>query len=398
MYLAVILNTVLLKVVMIVTQRLFGYIEDLYGEYVEFLKNICSFEARATDKEVLDNLVDYIEAFATRRGFDTEKIVFEKCGNFLTVDINKGKEKGNLFLAHTDTVHNKGVFGKTPVTVEGDRMRAPGAVDCKGGIAIALLAMHALIKCGYNKHTRLILTSDEEVSNILGGQREMEFFASSVKGFKSAINCETTRKNEVVVSRKGILRQRIDITGVGGHSGCDYFTSANAVLEAANKIVALEKLSRHGGITYNCSVIDGGTVGNIIPNKCSFIVDIRIPNIKDMETARSKVRQIAEHSYVVGTKSTVTTISTRKPMVKNQDTMRIFESMSKISCKYNLGKLTPIESGGGSDSAYTQEAGVPSICGLGGSGDYFHTNKEYINLSCITQRAKLLGAFCLEET
>lgn len=392
-----IIDTVFKKVVMFVTRRLFGYIDDLYDEYVEFLKSICSFEARATDKEVLDNLVDYIEAFATRRGFDTEKIVFEKCGNFLIVDINSGNEKGNLFLAHTDTVHNIGVFGKTPVTVEGDRMRAPGAVDCKGGIAIALLAMHALMKCGYDKHTRLILTSDEEVSNILGAEKEMKFFASAVKGFKSAINCETTRKNEVVVSRKGILRQRIDITGVGGHSGCDYFTSANAVLEAANKIVALEKLSRQDGVTYNCGVIDGGTVGNIIPDKCSFIVDVRLPDTKDMEEARSNVNKIACHSYVDGTKSNVTTISTRKPMIKNEDTMRLFNAINDISLKYNLGSLTPVESGGGSDSAYTQEAGVPSICGLGGSGDYFHTNKEYINLACITQRAKILGAFCIEK-
>lgn len=378
------------------TDKVFGYIEEMYGEYVEFLKNICSYEARAKDKEVIDALIDYIEEFTAQRGFCTEKTLFEKCGNFLTVDINKGKEKGHLFLAHTDTVHDKGVFGKNPVTIEGDRMQAPGAVDCKGGIAIALLCMESLMKAGYDKHTRLILTSDEEISNVLGGEQEMEFFASSVKGFKSAINCETTRKNEVVVSRKGILRQRIDISGVGGHSGCDYFTSANAILEAANKIVALEGLSAEGGVTYNCSVIDGGSVGNIIPDKCSFIVDIRVPDTKDMDSARANVESIADHSYVEGTSSTITTISTRKPMVKNEDTMALFDTINKLSCKYNLGKLTPIESGGGSDSAYTQEAGVPSICGLGGSGDFFHTDKEYIYLPCITQRAKILGAFCVE--
>ena len=120
------------------TEMLFSYIDELYDEYVDFLKKICSFEARATDKEEIDKLIDYIEEFTNAKGFVTEKTLFSKCGNFLTVDINPGKEKGHLFLAHTDTVHFKGAFGKNPVSVSGDRMRAPGAVDCKGGIAIAI--------------------------------------------------------------------------------------------------------------------------------------------------------------------------------------------------------------------------------------------------------------------
>ena len=392
-----IIGAVLNRERMYMTEMLFSYIDELYDEYVDFLKKICSFEARATDKEEIDKLIDYIEEFTNAKGFVTEKTLFSKCGNFLTVDINPGKEKGHLFLAHTDTVHFKGAFGKNPVSVSGDRMRAPGAVDCKGGIAIALLAMEALMKSGYDKHTRLILTSDEEISNILGGEKEMDFFHHSVDGFRSALNCETTRRNEVVVSRKGIIRKRIDVFGISGHSGSDYFTSANAVLEAANKIVELEKLSKRGGITYNCSVIDGGTLGNIIADKCSFIVDIRYPDVADMETAEENVKKITAHSYVEGTHSKSITLSTRKPMVKDRATMKLFDALNSVSCKYNLGTLTPIESGAGSDSAYTQEAGVPSICGIGGSGDYFHTDKEYINLNCITQRAKIIGAFCIEE-
>ena len=74
----------------------------------------------------------------------------------------------------------------------------------------------------------------------------------------------------------------------------------------------------------------------------------------------------------------------------------LFKQMQIISTKYHLGKLIPTESGGGSDSAYTQAAGIPSLCGLGGSGDNVHTNKEYIDLESISKRAKLLSAFCLE--
>ena len=376
--------------------ELFNFIDRKNEEYINFLRDICSFEATANDKEELDKMLDYIEIFAKSKGFSTKRTYFDWCGDFLTIDINDGAERGNVFLAHTDTVHQRGAFGYPPVRIEDARMIGPGTIDCKGGIAIALFAMDALRTCGFKKHTRLILTSDEEVSNSLGGEAEQTFFKESVRGFKSALNCETTCKNEVVVSRKGILRKKITVKGKGGHSGMDYFRASNAVLEAAYKIVELEKNSKIGGTTYNCSMITGGSAINCIPDECTFTVDIRTVSLKDMEDAETTVQKIIDTSYVRGTSASSKTVSVRLPMQKNKDTEALFERLQAISQKYKLGTLVPIESGGGSDSAYTQAAGVPSLCGLGGSGDFCHTNKEYIDLDSITQRAKLLSAFCSE--
>ena len=377
-------------------KELFDLIDKKTEEYTIFLKDICSYEARAFDKDELDKMVDFIEEYAISKGLSVRRTPFEKCGDFLTIDINEGNEKGNMFLAHMDTVHNKGVFGYPCVKIENEKMTGPGTIDCKGGIAIALLAMEALNKCKYQKHTRLILTSDEEISNVLGGEKEQDFIKDSVNGFKNALNCETTRDNEVVVSRKGILRKEITIVGKGGHSGIDYFNSSSAILEAANKIIELEKMSEPGKATYNCSIINGGSIANCIPDKCSFTVDIRVVNQEDMIKAENAVKEIAQTSYVQGTNAEIKDISSRIPMVRNSDTERLFEQMQTVSRKYGLGELIPVESGGGSDSAYTQAAGVPSLCGLGGSGDNVHTNKEYIDLKSISKRAKLLSAFCLE--
>lgn len=384
-----------MEIAEVIMQRdLFSYVDKKEEQYISFLHDICSYEATATEKDELDKMVDYIENFASSKGFSVKRTPFEKCGDFLTIDINEGAEKGNVFLAHMDTVHKKGSFGYPCVRIENGRMVGPGTIDCKGGIAIALLAMDALKECGFKKHTRLILTSDEEISNVLGGEAEQKFFKDSVKGFKSALNCEISRGNEVVVSRKGILRKKITIKGKGGHSGIDYFNASSAVLEAAHKIVHLEENSELGKASYNCSIINGGSVANCIPDECSFIVDIRVVNQHDMEKAEKIVKEITETSYVPGTSAVITEISSRIPMTRNTDTEMLFEKMQKISQKYDLGNLVPIESGGGSDSAYTQAAGVPSLCGLGGTGDFCHTNKEYIDLDSIAKRAKLLAAFC----
>lgn len=378
-------------------QKLPDIIGRNFEKYVDFLCRICAFEAKASDKQTIDRMVDFIAEFARSEGFQPRRTAMETCGDFLTVELNEGAEKGCVFLAHMDTVHEKGVFGECPVTRLEDRIIAPGIIDCKGGIAIALLAMKALRENGYGKHIRLLLTSDEEVSNRLGGQHEIDYFTAGCAGFPCAINCETTEKDEVVISRKGILRYRIDIAGTGGHSGIHYFQCKNAIAEAAHKILALEGKSREGGITYSCNIISGGSVLNIIPDHCTLSVDVRVPRHAQLEAAERTVMEIAGTSFLGGTTATVTPISRRPPMEKTGETMALFEDLLSVCRKYSLGSLTPVESGGGSDSCYTQAAGIPSICGMGASGQFCHTNKEYARTDSISIRAKLLALYLAEK-
>lgn len=371
---------------------------DLNRErYVQLLYDICMFEARAYDKPEIDRMMDYIESFAKNEGFVVERIPFERCGDFLIIDINPGKEKGYALLAHMDTVHEKGVFGDPAVRIQNGRMIGPGVYDCKGGAVTALLMLKALKDSGCTRHNRLILTTDEEISNVLGGEKEMQLFKDGVSGFKAALNCESGRDYGLVTGRKGILRLEIEITGIAGHSGVDYFRSANAVCEAAHKIVALEENSRKGGTTYNCSIISGGNVANIIPDKCCFTVDIRVCDNKAMKDAEIFVEKVAATSYVPGCVATVRKVSCRPPMEQNEDSLALFEKFHDISLRLGFGELRPFFSGGGSDSSYTQLAGVPSICALGPYGGGVHRTDEYVIIDAIPERAKLLAAFVIEN-
>lgn len=377
--------------------KLTSTIESNFEKHLHFLCSICSFEARARDKETIDRMMDYIAEFAQHEGFLVIRTAMEQCGDFLCIEMNPGAEKGCVFMAHTDTVHEKGAFGPEPVTRLADRIIAPGVIDCKGGIAIALLTMKTLLENGYSKHLRLLLTSDEEVSNVLGGQAEVDYFTNMCVGFPYAINCETSEGDEVVISRKGILKYRIDIKGIGGHSGIHYFDCKNAILEAAHKIIALHGRSREGGITYSCNIIEGGSVPNIIPDHCAVTVDVRVPRHSDMAEAEGAVTEIAEKSFLGGTGATLTRISKRPPMEKNPQTVALFHKLLSACQKHDLGSLTPVESGGGSDSCYTQAAGITSICGMGACGEFCHTNREYALIDSISARAKILTLFLLED-
>jgi len=379
------------------TSALLDYIEENTERYIAFLADICSFEANAYDKRTLDGLADFITRFAIGEGFSVRRTPFAKCGDFLSVEMNADSDRGALFMAHADTVFEKGAFGSPAVKRDGNVMSGPGVIDCKGGIAIALLVMKSLLVCGYKKHLRLLITSDEEISTLLGGKAEVDFFREESRGFPVAFNCETTENNNVVVARKGIMRYVVEVRGVGGHSGKHYFEAKNPILECANKIVALHSESKEGGITYSCNVFNAGSAGNVIPDTASFTVDIRVPTLDDMNTAKETLRRICEHSYIGGTSASLTIKSVRPPMQPDAATDRIFEELRAVSLEYGLGELTPVRSGGGSDSAYTQMSGVPSVCGLGGSGDFAHTVREYINLPSIPQRAKLLSLYLSKQ-
>ena len=265
------------------TEKTFKIINDNSGKYIDFLAKICSYEARAKDKDVIDKMMTYVEEYAYSEGMQVKRIPFEKCGDCLLIEINAGAEKSFTLHAHMDTVHDAGIFGEEPVKIEGDKMTAPGAIDCKGGAVVALLAMKALKEAGYQKNIRLLLNTDEEITNSLGGEKEQQLIRDTINGFKASLNCETGRENGVVVSRSGILRMEVDITGIGGHSGAAYFQGASAILEASHKIIELESKSRKDGSTFNCSLIKGGTVANNIPDNCQFTVDIRVNTVKDME-------------------------------------------------------------------------------------------------------------------
>ena len=76
----------------------------------------------------------------------------------------------------------------------------------------------------------------------------------------------------------------------------------------------------------------------------------------------------------------------------SKETDELFAKLREVSLANGLGDLIPIESGGGSDSAYTQLAGVPSVCAVGACGDYCHTVNEYAEIDSLVKRAKLLAA------
>lgn len=373
-------------------KQIFVDIERKVPEYLAFWKAISAIESPSCYKEGVNRVADEIERFAKSRGFAVMRQPLERAGDMVLVELREGIGEPVSLLAHMDTVHKVGAFGADPVTEKEGILYGPGVFDCKGGIAVALLAMEAIKDSGKpHRPIRLILNSDEEDGSY-SGDAGVRFMEEAAKGCKAAFNCECGKVGSVTVGRKGILKAEITVTGVAAHAGNGYFVGASAIREAAHKVIELEKHSQQDGITYNCGVISGGTVGNIVPEQCRIVTDTRFFNDAQAAEARAVLEQVTEQVHVPGTSATVKVIGFRPAMEQTEGTMELLRIVNAALKTHGFEALEPMFRGGGSDSCYTVAVGVPTLCSVGIIGQYEHTIRECAEIGSLPVRAKMLTA------
>ena len=380
-------------------EKLFDCVDRAAPALKDLWLRMGAIETPSEDKPALDRLAELLADFASGSGFRAELHPFPNAGNGLVISYETGSDAMPVALmAHMDTVHKKGLFGPVPVTEEEGFVKGPGVYDCKGGIAVALLAMTALKEAGFrDRSVRLVLSPDEEVSTVYSGEPGKNYLREQLRGSAFALNCESgSPQGNIVTGRKGVLRLRVDVKGRASHAGSDYARGISAIREAAHKILKIEAESDPENITYNCGLIEGGTVANSVPERCGFVVDIRFKDTASMEKAEAHVHRIAETSYLSGSTATVTVLSRRPPMEETEENLALFAYVRDISAKYGLGELRHCFAGGGSDSCYSVSVGVPTLCAMGIEGHDQHTGRERAYLSSLTKRAKLVAAAIAE--
>ena len=376
---------------------LFACIEAQEPRFQDFLARLTAQESFSLDRESVSLAAELTAAFAKELGFSVEEHSFPRAGSGLVVSRETGSVSAPIgFVAHLDTVHPAGSFPDSLKPAPEGGLYGPGIVDCKGGVAVALLAMYALKELGFSRPLRLLLTPDEEVSNRLTGDDGIAFLQSHVKDCAAAFVCECGKRDEAVVERKGITKVRVDIRGRAAHAGMYYAEGISAVREAAYQILALEERSRPDAVTYNCGRISGGTAENVVPETCSYTVDIRFRTADEGERAMEHLRRVTGTAHVPGAVSSVTVLGRRSPMPRTEVGMALFAHLRDTGLRWGLEDLRPLANGGGSDAAYTVSVGVPTVCAVGMTGWDWHSVRERTEPGALVRRAKLLAAAVAE--
>lgn len=381
-----------------ICDSLFKEIEDLNEEYLDFLEDVCNIESPTDFKAGVDAVGEYFLRKAELRGWKTEVLSQEKAGDVVVITLNPDAEGESVSVSgHIDTVHPVGSFGSPAVKRDNVNMYGPGVMDCKGGVVAAFMAMDALERVGFKaRPVQLLLQSDEETGSSTSGKATINYICDKAKNSIAFLNLEGAKGDTAVLQRKGILRYKFNIKGRALHSSrC--VEASNAVLEAAYKIIELEKMKDADGLTCNCGVINGGTTANTVAEECSFMTDIRFVTQEEAQLAIARVRRIAETVYVDGCSCTIEEISYRPAMVKTERNIKLLEKMNEIYNENGLPVLTGRLCLSGSDAAYVTESGIPCVDNIGTEGANIHSVDEYIGLTSLVESAKRIGAviYCI---
>ncbi|MGH7086443.1 MAG: peptidase dimerization domain-containing protein, partial [Acetobacteraceae bacterium] len=166
---------------------------------------------------------------------------------------------------------------------------------------------------------------------------------------------------------------------------------ASAVIEAAHKILALERLSdKSRGTLLNVGLIEGGSARQAVPARAWLSVDLRASNQKDAEELVAGVRAIAGEVSTPGTKTVMSGGITRPAFPRNDANLRVLRMAQDVGRGLGLDLEEAPTSRGGSDGSFGAAMGVPSLDGLGPTGGRDHRG-QYVIAASLPERAALLA-------
>jgi glutamate carboxypeptidase len=274
-----------------------------------------------------------------------------------------------------------------PCRIADGKMRGPGVLDMKSGIALMLAAIEALQAWhgALPRPVTVFLVSDEEV----GSASSRKITESLAKKSAAVLVLEPAAdKGAVKTARKGVGDYTLTVKGVAAHAGLDPGKGHSAILELARQIDVIAKLTNlRQGISVNPGVIRGGTRTNVIAAEAVAEIDVRIRSAKQAIGLDRKFRALKPFDKQC--QLAIEGGINRMPMERTAGVAALYKKAQGIAKEIGW-KLEEAAVGGGSDGNFTAALGIPTLDGLGGSGAGAHAVHEHILIDDLPRRALLL--------
>jgi acetylornithine deacetylase/succinyl-diaminopimelate desuccinylase family protein len=302
-----------------------------------------------------------------------------------------GKTSQRILLApHLDTVD--GSEGQFIPRKKDGRLFGRGACDTKGSIAAMVSALIGLAESKQRPtQTEIWFAGLVDEENVQSGSRVL-----AASGFHAdlAIVGEPTRL-QVVTAHKGSLWLELETRGKSAH-GARPELGVNAVHLMAQVVDLLEteyasKLrgKRHallGSPTVNVGMIRGGTQANIVPDRCTILVDRRtVPG----ETEASVLREMKSLLVGQGLKASIRNAkaATGLPLETDPRTKWVAKFLKSAAQRKPAGVHYFC------DASVLSQADIPSV--VFGPGDIAqaHTADEWISLESLEKARAMLLLF-----
>ena len=271
--------------------------EQYVSDAVELLKKlIATPSVSRNEKDAADIMEQTIRSY----GFEPQR----EANNLWIIDPHYDESRPTLLLnAHIDTVKPVASWSRDPFSpdVEDGVLYGLGSNDCGGGLCSLLQIFRMLTEKPQSYNLIYLASAEEEVSGKDGITRALPLLPH----IDLAIVGEPTGMNPAV-AEKGLMVLDIIAHGKSGHAARN--EGVNAIYEALDDMCWIrdykfEKVSEFLGPTkMTLTVVNAGTQHNVIPDKCTMLVDIRTNEFYDNEEVYEFIRQhlkseVKAHSF-----------------------------------------------------------------------------------------------------
>lgn len=271
--------------------------EQYVSDAVQLLKKlIATPSVSRNEKDAADIMEQTIRSY----GFEPQR----EANNLWIVDPHYDESRPTLLLnAHIDTVKPVTSWSRDPFSpdVEDGVLYGLGSNDCGGGLCSLLQIFRMLTEKQQSYNLIYLASAEEEVSGKDGITRALPLLPH----IDLAIVGEPTGMNPAV-AEKGLMVLDVIAHGKSGHAARN--EGVNAIYEALDDMCWIrdykfEKVSEFLGPTkMTLTVVNAGTQHNVIPDKCTMLVDIRTNEFYDNEEVYEFIRQhlkseVKAHSF-----------------------------------------------------------------------------------------------------
>lgn len=271
--------------------------EQYVSDAVLLLKKlIATPSVSRNEKDAADIMEQTIRSY----GFEPQR----EANNLWIIDPHYDESRPTLLLnAHIDTVKPVASWSRDPFSpdVEDGVLYGLGSNDCGGGLCSLLQIFRMLTEKPQSYNLIYLASAEEEVSGKDGITRALPLLPH----IDLAIVGEPTGMNPAV-AEKGLMVLDVIAHGKSGHAARN--EGVNAIYEALDDMrwirdYKFEKVSEFLGPTkMTLTVVNAGTQHNVIPDKCTMLVDIRTNEFYDNEEVYEFIRQhlkseVKAHSF-----------------------------------------------------------------------------------------------------
>ncbi len=370
-------------------RALLSYCQSELKPLLRCLRQAVEIESPTHSKPDVDRLASFFADEFSRDRARVRLLTHSKAGSALCAEFWSARRGGKpiLILGHLDTVWGVGTLARMPFRIRRGRAYGPGILDMKSGLVCGLWAIRALraLKITPSSPVRFFLNSDEEVSSLAFRK---EILAEARRARAVLVLEPATTGGALKTARKGVGEFRLTVHGRSAHAGINPAAGVNAITELARQLLRIETLARaRPGLTLNAGVIEGGTRTNVVPERATAAVDVRIARLADRDFIEGKIyglkavhpeARLEIHGGV------------NRPPMERARAEGLFRMAREIGKRMRMS-VREASTGGGSDGNFTAALGVPTLDGLGGVGDGAHALDEHVIIRELPRRAALLA-------